>query len=1348
MRGMMAATDSSYPGAARQPSVLRLRSGKAVRQTVVIPGTGPTAVDGVSTDNCEMNATVGIHAVTHHTQKSEISSKGRNKGRSVGASASQRKIGLLWKGKEEDELRRLAGIFTGPKGIIAWVKVEKAWAQMGDLPVRTKSSLSSKWRELKSRPHLLDLTRSRDAPSGDVPVSTIEASVPTSPVDSSNSTITVTVNTQEILLSSKSKKKKKKKRNSNRSNRSSTINVNNNNNNNNNNVNNNNNNNNNVSNNNNNNNNNNSNNNNNNNNDGSDPVYEEGEEDYNVENLDVNIQPEIRALFWKNLKKARKLGCNTFRKPPKRVSIKSTDPLIKQVDSLIKGEFVRMKVDNPTWSQLSIGVYAGALTVDRIANQPTVDKQIRAAEWFKSTSREMDNLRKIIGKATAELGRRNNKKNVTPTPRQISNIRLLERKYHCTTNNDINSLVEKLKNRLQLLSNRMDLKKADEHRAGLRRSPPKTVFRNSNGDDNSSQSDSTDIHKIRRYWKSIVGKKKNFQDNNQKLADWKHSLSGIPEDTNIRDNLTTEMWQEVIRKLKPWKASGPDGIQGFWWKSFPTVNTFLHKLALYHLTSGLPLPRGWIANGRTVLLHKAGPKDDPSNFRPITCLNTCYKILTGYISMYLSRYINQRNILPLEQRALQKNVWGCTHALIVDQTLIADAYDQKQRPISVAWIDYAKAFDSVPHKYILWVLEAMQVPSPLRAFIEKLMNQWKVKYEVRARKGKVTRSNFLKIKSGVLQGDSFSPLLFCLSMAPLSHALNNCKLRYQTASGSKTNLQLSLSHQFYMDDLKLYASSKEQLQKLLEIVNEISKSISMKINTKKCAIAHFVPKRLKDSTATSASPDDGEIPTLDGGKHYKYLGIDQNMQEKGDVSWDRVAEKCLQKSKHLWASDLTFRQKVVVYNTTVIPALTYVSANLIKTSGKYESQLAKGEQFDKDIRKMLVKEKARYKANSKHRLYLSDERGGCNLKSVRDSIEETTIYTWAYLCTRADLKPSLNLFGKMAGRSKRCIVSDARATLKSYDIQAENDLETSTVSVDGLRFNDAKKLAQYITTKMRGANTTWRLNEWTKLELAGRVLRTESDIDLTMSFLWLKEGCLSSVGVRNTLAVQEGCLLTKAHPACRNENTSPNCRKCDSAIETIEHVVSCCPKWLRTLYIDRHDSVARNIYYILCRKYDIQPPHYTQRVNSVKETECVKIYWNQPVMTRTIIRHNKPDIIAFDKKAKTALIIEVAVSWLTGIQKQVDIKVNRYSVNGNWEQELATPYPRGANLVAELSTSGWDVTFVPVVIGATGEVLSDLKPKLQSSLKIAEKATLKLIERLQRSAVLGTSRVVKNHLCT
>ncbi len=84
----------------------------------------------------------------------------------------------------------------------------------------------------------------------------------------------------------------------------------------------------------------------------------------------------------------------------------------------------------------------------------------------------------------------------------------------------------------------------------------------------------------------------------------------------------------------------------------------LHNLVLHHLTSGECLPQPWITEGRIVLIHKAGPKSVPGNFRPIACLNTCYKLLTGYVTMYLNQHVTERNIMPKEQIAFLKEEYG------------------------------------------------------------------------------------------------------------------------------------------------------------------------------------------------------------------------------------------------------------------------------------------------------------------------------------------------------------------------------------------------------------------------------------------------------------------------------------------------------------------------------------------------------------------------------------------------------------------------------------------------------------------------------------------------------------------
>ena len=72
---------------------------------------------------------------------------------------------------------------------------------------------------------------------------------------------------------------------------------------------------------------------------------------------------------------------------------------------------------------------------------------------------------------------------------------------------------------------------------------------------------------------------------------------------------------------------------------------------------------------------------------------------------------------------------------------------------------------------------------------------------------------FYKINTncGILQRDSLSPLLFRLSLIPLTNELNNTKYGYKF-------YEKAMNYLFYMDDLKLYAKNDKELEGLLSTV--------------------------------------------------------------------------------------------------------------------------------------------------------------------------------------------------------------------------------------------------------------------------------------------------------------------------------------------------------------------------------------------------------------------------------------------------------------------------------------------------------------------------------------------------
>ena len=119
-----------------------------------------------------------------------------------------------------------------------------------------------------------------------------------------------------------------------------------------------------------------------------------------------------------------------------------------------------------------------------------------------------------------------------------------------------------------------------------------------------------------------------------------------------------------------------------------------------------------------------------------------------------------------------------------------------------------------------------------------------------------------------------------------------------------------------------------------------------------------------------------------------------------------------------------------------------------------------------------------------------------------------------------------------------------------------------------------------------------------------------------------------------------------------------------------------------------------------------------------------------------------------DKLQQVITILEVSVAHASGLQNQWDIKYNRYCVNSTeLDDESKPPYPAGVNLVNDLrQTHKMRVVFKPIVVGSCGEHLPRTRNDLKGTLGLKVAEVDALLERLSRSAVIGTSRVVSSHM--
>ena len=176
----------------------------------------------------------------------------------------------------------------------------------------------------------------------------------------------------------------------------------------------------------------------------------------------------------------------------------------------------------------------------------------------------------------------------------------------------------------------------------------------------------------------------------------------------------------------------------------------------------------WLVMVETDMIPKEG-EWSAVNHRPITLLNTCYKWLTGILKDKMESHMEKFNMLQCDQRGGRKGTWGVVDNLMID-AMVLEECRMRRKNLSCTWVDVAKVYDSVSHKWLLKALELHKIPLAITNTIRKLSTQWKTKLRVRTQSG-VGLTDPIQFKRGICQGDTLYPLLFIMCVNPMSWKL-------------------------------------------------------------------------------------------------------------------------------------------------------------------------------------------------------------------------------------------------------------------------------------------------------------------------------------------------------------------------------------------------------------------------------------------------------------------------------------------------------------------------------------------------------------------------------------------------
>ena len=171
-----------------------------------------------------------------------------------------------------------------------------------------------------------------------------------------------------------------------------------------------------------------------------------------------------------------------------------------------------------------------------------------------------------------------------------------------------------------------------------------------------------------------------------------------------------------IKRMANWKSPGLDHVPVFWLKKLTALRLTVQFQTIIDNPEHLPV---WLVSGKTTLILKNAEKGPvASNYRPITCLPTMWKLLSGIISSKMLKHLVVNKVLAFEQKGIQPGSRGTKDQLLIDKMIGTDCKSRRTN-LAVGWIDFAKAYDSVPHSWIIETLNLYRIHPSLISFFAK-----------------------------------------------------------------------------------------------------------------------------------------------------------------------------------------------------------------------------------------------------------------------------------------------------------------------------------------------------------------------------------------------------------------------------------------------------------------------------------------------------------------------------------------------------------------------------------------------------------------------------------------------------
>jgi hypothetical protein len=151
-------------------------------------------------------------------------------------------------------------------------------------------------------------------------------------------------------------------------------------------------------------------------------------------------------------------------------------------------------------------------------------------------------------------------------------------------------------------------------------------------------------------------------------------------------------------------AAGPDGLGPLVLKKLiDEITPPLAKVMRLSLSEGA-VPEDW-RTANVAPIFKKGSKSDAGNYRPVSLTSVSCRIMEGLLKDHIVTHLERNRLIRTTQHGFMRGRSCATNLLEFFEKVTSEL--DKGEAIDVIYLDFAKAFDTVPHERLKKKLKCM-----------------------------------------------------------------------------------------------------------------------------------------------------------------------------------------------------------------------------------------------------------------------------------------------------------------------------------------------------------------------------------------------------------------------------------------------------------------------------------------------------------------------------------------------------------------------------------------------------------------------------------------------------------------